>query len=67
MPESWTFLGEPQILDIWMEEGESEFEKQCEGTAGTLTVGTPGEYKIGVKVNSGTVVAYRFFYLTVEP
>ena len=65
VPESWTFLGEPQILDIWMEEGEPEFETQCEGTAGTLTVRTPGEYKIGVKVNSGTVVAYRFFYLTV--
>ena len=48
-----------------MEEGEPEFEKQCEGTVGTLTVGTPGEYKIGVKVNSGTAVAYRFFYLTV--
>ena len=30
-----------------------------------LTVRTPGEYKIGVKVNSGTAVAYRFFYLTV--
>lgn len=67
VPESWTFLGEPQILEIWMEEGEPEFETQCEGTAGTLTVSTPGEYKIGVKVNSGTVVAYRFFYLTVEP
>ena len=66
VPESWTFLGEPQVLEIWMEEGEPEFETQCEGTDGTLTVRTPGEYKIGVKVNSGTVVAYRFFYLTVS-
>ena len=68
VPESWTFRDQPQEAMIWIEQGDCEenaFEWECEGTGGWLKISTPGEYKIGVKVNSAAAVAYRFFYLTV--
>ena len=65
VPSDWMFDNHEQVMDIWFEEEEPEFEKTCSGRQGTLIVHTPGEYRTGVKVNSGTVVAYRFFNLTV--
>lgn len=75
LPEDWKFLDQDQIADIWVE-GENGavdaegflqvYREDPNGTHLTMAVTEPGNYNIGVKVNSGTVVAYRFFELTVE-
>ena len=75
LPEDWKFLDQDQVADIWVE-GENGavdsegflqvYREDPNGTQLTMAVTEPGTYNIGVKVNSGTVVAYRFFELTVE-
>lgn len=75
LPEDWKFLDQDQIADIWVE-GENGavdsegflqvYREDPNGTHLTIAVTEPGNYNIGVKVNSGAVVAYRFFTLTVE-
>ena len=75
LPEDWKFLDQDQIADIWVE-GENGavdsegflqvYREDPNDTHLTIAVTEPGNYNIGVKVNSGAVVAYRFFTLTVE-
>ena len=66
VPENWTFRGQEQKSEIWMEDGDRDaLEYECEGTSGKMRIMMPGQYKIGVKVNSGAAVAYRFLYLNV--
>lgn len=67
IPESWTFLDQEQVASIWCENGNADsLNWETNGTTGRFAITTAGQYKIGVKVNSGTVVAYRFVYVTVE-
>ena len=75
LPEDWKFLDQDQVTEVWVEgedgavdsEGFLQvYREDPDATRLTMAVTEPGDYKIGVKVNSGAVVAYRFFDLTVE-
>jgi hypothetical protein len=67
IPETWRYLDQEQIAEIWCENGNADaLAWECDGTTGEFSITEPGQYKIGVKVNSGHVVAYRFINVTVE-
>lgn len=67
IPETWRYLDQEQIAEIWCENGNADaLAWECDGTTGEFSITESGQYKIGVKVNSGHVVAYRFINVTVE-